>query len=355
MAIYSCFSRHQWSIEVCRRLQAVIESWRTAAYNGAPIINVCAELEKIFVTGAAGFVGAALCTEMQRRTIPFVPAVRKATRPEERTMGDLAGAIDWEPLLAGCNAVIHLAGRVHQMREASGDPAAIYRKVNVEATAELARAAARVGVRRFVFVSTIKVNGEYTSIRPFRSDDIPQPSDAYARSKWEAELILNEICSLTGMELVIIRPPLVYGPGVGANFLKLMKLVHSGMLLPFGGVHNLRSLVAVDNLVDFLLLCASSRAAAGRTFLVSDQDDISTADLVRLIARAMNKPARLLPVSSSWLSTIAAILGKKEAASRVFASLQVDTGPTRHLLNWTPALSVDQGVRRAVQHFLVHR
>lgn len=292
---------------------------------------------------------------MQRRTIPFVPAVRKATCQAERATGDLATPINWEPLLADCHAVIHLAGRVHQMREASVDPTALYRKVNIEATAALARAAARTGVRRFVFVSTIKVNGEFTSLRPFRSDDIPQPSDAYAQSKWEAELILQEICSATEMELVIVRPPLVYGPGVRANFLTLMKLVHSGMPLPFGAVHNLRSLVAVENLVDFLLLCACSQAAASHTFLVSDQDDISTPDLIRMIANAMNRPAHLLPVPASWLSTIAAMIGKKEAAARILASLQVDTSLAKHLLNWTPVFSIDQSVRRAVQHFLINR
>lgn len=266
-------------------------------------------------------------------------------------MGDLDSAVDWGPIVAGCETVIHLAGRVHQVRESLADPLETYRRVNVAATTGLASAAAAAGVKRMIFASTVKVNGDLTRGRPFRSDDIPHPGDAYAQSKWEAEQALRNVALNTGMEIVIVRPPLVYGPGVQANFLRLMQLVHSGIPLPLGRVRNLRSLVALDNLVDFLLLCVHVPAAAGNTFLISDQQDLSTPDLIRLIARAMHRPARLLPVPPSLLSTVAKLAGRAGAADRLLGSLQVDATPASRLLGWSPKVCVEEGIRRAVHSY----
>lgn len=308
-------------------------------------------MRKILVTGATGFVGAALCAEMRRRAICFVPAVRRAVQPGQVSVGDIDSAVDWAPIVAGCETVIHLAGRVHQVRESLADPLATYRRVNVAATAGLASAAAAAGVKRMIFASTVKVNGDWTEGQPFRSDDIPHPGDPYAQSKWEAEQVLREVASTTGMELVIIRPPLVYGPGVRANFLRLMQLVHSGIPLPLGNVHNARSMVALDNLVDFFLLCVDAPAAAGETFLISDQQDLSTPDLIRQIALAMHRPARLVPVPSSLLSALARLAGRTGAAKRLLGSLQVDASPASRLLGWRPKVSVEEGIRRAVHSY----
>lgn len=288
---------------------------------------------------------------MRRRSISFVPAVRTALQPGQVSTGNLDSAVDWTPVVAGCDTIIHLAGRVHQMGESSADPLAVYRKINVAATVDLAIAAAAAGVKRFIFVSTIKVNGDWTRGQPFRSDDIPQPGDAYAQSKWEAEQALLTQGLATGMEIVIIRPPLVYGPGVRANFLRLMQLVHSGIPLPLGAVRNVRSLVALDNLVDFLLLCATVPAAAGKTFLISDQQDVSTPDLIRIIAQAMHTPARLLSAPPSWLSTVAKLAGRAAAAERLLGSLQVDASPASRLLGWSPKVSVEEGIRRTVNYY----
>jgi nucleoside-diphosphate-sugar epimerase len=324
---------------------------RTIAF---PFITISADVQKILVTGATGFVGSALCAEMKRRTIPFVPAVRASTRPDQFQTGDLSGPVDWAAAVSGCSAVVHLAGRVHRMQEQLADPLATYRAMNVTATLELARAAALDGVRRFLFVSTVKVNGEATHAQPFSSSDVPQPADPYAQSKWEAEQGLREIGAQSAMEIVIVRPPLVYGPGVRANFLRLMQLVQAGVPLPLGAVvNNRRSLVGIDNLVDFLLLCVTAPDAAGKTFLISDQHDLSTADLIRLIAAAMGKPARLLPVPPSWLSGIASALGKGRAADRLLGSLQVDATLASRLLGWTPVISVEEGIRRTVNKFLM--
>jgi nucleoside-diphosphate-sugar epimerase len=316
-------------------------------------IHPSAHLEKILVTGAAGFVGTALCAELRRRSIPHVAAVRAATRPCEVSVGDLDGAVNWSSVVANCDTVVHLAGRVHHMREHPTDSIARYRAVNVAATRELARAAAAAGVRRFIFVSTVKVNGESTREEPFRCDGPSKPSDAYAQSKWEAEQALHEPGVAGGMEIVIVRSPLVYGPGVRANFLLLMQLVRSGVPLPFRGVRNLRSMVALDNLIDFLVLCTTTPAATGNTFLISDQHDLSTPALIRMIAGAMHRPARLLSVPESWLFGAATLAGKRRAADRLLGSLQVDSSPASLLLGWTPTVTVEEGIQRTVNHFLL--
>ena len=250
--------------------------------------------------------------------------------------------------MADVATVIHLAARVHVMHDTASDPLAAFREVNLDATLELASQAAAAGARRFVFVSSVKVNGEATAPgRAVTERDVPAPQDAYAISKWEAEQGLRQIAASTGMEVVIIRPPLVYGPGVKANFAALMRAVQRGMPLPLGAVQNLRSLVGLDNLVDFIITCARHPAAANQTFLVSDGADISTPDLVRAIARASGRPARLLSVPVGLLASLAALLGKRAAVDRLCSSLQLDISKARGLLQWAPPVTLDEGLRRA--------
>lgn len=264
-------------------------------------------------------------------------------------VGDIHEATDWSAALNGCSTVVHLAARVHVMNERASDPLREFRRTNVDGTLHLARQAARSGVRRFVFVSSIKVNGEATSAgRPFTSADAPAAEDAYGISKMEAEQGLSTIARDTGMEVVIVRPPLVYGPGVKANFASLMRAVQRGIPLPLGSVsNNRRSLVALDNLVDLLITCIDHPAAASQTFLVSDGEDLSTTALIRRIGQALGKPARLLSVPPALLELGAAVVGKRDMAQRLLGNLQVDINHTRTTLGWTPPITVDEGLRRA--------
>lgn len=311
----------------------------------------------ILVTGASGFVGQALVRSLVMAS--GQPGVRTAVRHRrvERAgpvqtvwVGDLSADTDWSSALMGVSEVVHAAARVHVMRDTAGDPLAEFRRTNVAGTLALARQAAMAGVRRFVFISSVKVNGESTSAgQPFTADDEPAPQDPYGISKMEAEQGLRRIAAETGMEVVVIRPPLVYGPGVKANFQAMMRWLARGVPLPLGAItHNRRSLVALDNLVDLIVMCLSHPAAANQTFLVSDGEDLSTTDLLRRMARALGKPARLLPVPPSLLKLGAAMVGKPELAQRLCGSLQVDISKTRQLLGWAPPLSVDEGLRRAV-------
>ena len=314
-------------------------------------------MEKLLVTGANGFVGSAFCQALAARDVPFVPCVRTLAGsglrgPAAFETGDLSGEVDWAPALAGCSVVVHLAARVHMMREQSADPEAVYKAMNVDATMRLAEQAAAQGVRRFVFVSSVKVNGERTFDQPFRADDAPAPEDPYGRSKLAAEQALQAWAARTGVELVIVRPPLVYGPGVRANFLRLMQLVKSGVPLPLGGIRNRRSMVALSNLVDFLMLCTTHPAAAGATWMVSDNRDLGLPELIRLIAGAMGRPARLLPVPAGLLSAGAGLLGRRAAAGRLLDSLQVDVSPALSRLGWTPPLTVETAIRLAVAPLL---
>lgn len=310
-------------------------------------------MDKILVTGANGFVGSALCATLQARGEPVLPAVRRATLAGQHAIGDFDAATDWAPALVDCGAVIHLAARVHVMRDRAGDPLAAFRAVNVDATLNLARQAAASGVKRFVFVSSVKVNGEATVERPFTAFDAPAPGDAYGQSKLEAEIALAALARETGLELVVVRPPLVYGPGVRANFLKLMQLVKKGVPLPLGAIRNRRSMVALDNLLDLLIVCARHPDAAGQTFMVSDGHDVSIAELLRMLAQSMGRPARLLPVPAGLLAGAAALLGKSAVASRLLGSLQVDIGHTRARLGWQPVASVQESLDKAVAHFLL--
>lgn len=309
-------------------------------------------VSRVAITGSNGFIGAALCTEAFGRGW----AVRGVTRSlcelprggDGVLVSNVSGSTDWHAALTGCSAVIHCAARVHVMHETTGDPLAEFRRVNVEGSLNLARQAAEAGVTRFVFISSVKVNGESTQLgSPFTADAAPAPLDAYGVSKMEAEQGLREIASQTGMEVVIIRPPLVYGPGVKANFATMMRWLKRGIPLPLGAIHNQRSLVALDNLVDLILTCLVHPAAANQTFLVSDGEDVSTTELLRRMGLALGQPARLLPVPSRVLTLAAALVGQQDVAQRLCSSLQVDISKTRDLLGWTPPISLDEGLRRA--------
>ena len=264
-------------------------------------------------------------------------------------VGNIDGATKWSTELRGTDAVIHLAARVHVMRDTVGNPLAEFRRVNTEGTLNLARQAVLAGVKRFVFISSVKVNGEVTQPeQAFTEADVSSPQDAYGQSKHEAEQGLRQIASTSGMEVVIIRPPLVYGPGVKANFASLMRAVKRGWPLPLGAVHNQRSLVALENLVDFIVTCITHPKAANQTFLVSDGKDLSTTELVRGMAQAAGVPARLLPVPVSALQAGASLLGKGDAVQRLCGNLQVDISKARELLGWNPPFSADEGLKRAV-------
>lgn len=306
----------------------------------------------ILVTGASGFVGRALCAQLLASGTAVIGVVRKDAASGEVAIGALRADNDWRAALVGCDAVIHLAARVHVMDELDSDPLRAYREVNVEATLNLARQAALAGVKRFVFVSSVKVNGEATNGTPFSAADVPRPCDPYGRSKLEAELALQALARATGLEVVIVRPPLVYGPGVKANFLNLMKMVRRGLPLPLASVRNRRSMVALDNLVDLLIVCAHDPRAAGATFMVSDGHDVSISELIRMLADAMGRPARLVPVPVGVLAAAARLVGKAATADRLMGSLQVDIAHTRARLGWAPVVEVQAAVDLTVRHFL---
>jgi nucleoside-diphosphate-sugar epimerase len=300
------------------------------------------------VTGANGFIGSALCSRLQSNGVSVRGAVRSLkAQPggsEAVSIGSLSAETDWTPALQNVEQVVHLAARVHEMNEDSSDALTEFRRVNVEGTVALARQAAASGVRRFVFLSSIKVNGEFTGLdKPFTADDVPAPEDPYAVSKHEAEQCLRRVERETDLEMVIIRSPLVYGPGVKGNFARMVQWVRRGIPLPLGAVHNRRSLVALDNLVDFIALCASpecSPLAAGHTFLVSDGSDVSTSELLRCVAHVYGVPARLLPVPVALMKGSARLLGKAAVTDRLLGSLQVDASKARDLLGWTPPVSM---------------
>jgi len=309
---------------------------------------------RLLVTGSSGFVGRAIMPVLLCRGHQPAEAVRRAKeKPKDRVstfiIGNINGRTCWSKALESAEAVIHLAARTHIMRESANDPLAEFRRVNTDGTLNLATQAAAAGVRRFIFLSTIKVNGEATNYAsPFTPNDLPAPHDPYGISKHEAEVGMHAIARETGMEVVIIRPPLVYGKGARGNFKSLMKLVARGLPLPLASIHNLRSFVGIDNLVDFIVTCLEHTAAANETFMVSDGEDLSTPDLIRRMAHAMNRPARLLPVPVWALQTGASLLGKGDAVQRLCGNLQVDISKARSLLGWVPPVSVDEGLRRAV-------
>jgi len=308
---------------------------------------------KVLVTGSNGFVGRVVLKQLNVLSgLQAVGAVRHAvglTGTSVVEVGNLTAQTDWSLTLAGADAVVHLAARVHVMHDTEDDPLATFRAVNLDGTLNLARQAAAAGVKRFVFMSSVKVNGESTLAgRAFTEADLPNPQDAYGQSKHEAEQGLRQLSADTGMEVVIVRPTLVYGPGVKANFAALIRVVQRGWLLPLGAVHNQRSLVALDNLVDFIVTCITHSQAANQTFLVSDGQDLSTTELVRGMAQAARVPARLLPVPVWALQAGASLLGKNDAVQRLCGNLQVDISKARSLLGWVPPVSVEEGLRQAM-------
>ncbi|MBJ2176855.1 SDR family oxidoreductase [Pseudomonas veronii] len=312
---------------------------------------------KVFLTGITGFVGRAASERLLQAGHQVRGALRDANVPLAKgvdpvVFDDLA-THDWAPSLEGQSVVLHCAARVHVMSEQSVDPLSEFRKVNVDGTLNLARHAADMGVKRFIFISSIKVNGEGTEPgRPYSADDAPAPVDPYGVSKWEAEQGLRDLAARTGMEVVIIRPVLVYGPGVKANFLNMMRWLDKGIPLPFGSIHNSRSLVALDNLVDLLVTTIHHPAAANQAFLVSDGEDLSTSNLLRRMAKALGRPARLLAVPCAILSFTANLLGQRSVAQRLCGSLQVDISKTRSLLQWAPPLSVDEALKIVAVHYV---
>jgi UDP-glucose 4-epimerase len=309
----------------------------------------------LLVTGASGFVGGALV----RRLIRDGRSVRAAVRSIDSNpsgaeicpIGDLSGVTEWTEALRGIQVVIHCAARAHVTRERAHDPAAEFRRVNTDATLNLARQAARMGVRRLVFVSTIGVNGVETHGNPFTEGDRPGPYSVYADSKHQAEIGLRALASETGMEVVIVRPPLVYGPAAKGNWARLMRWLNAGIPLPFGALDNRRSFIGLDNLADVLLACAEHPAAANELFLVSDGEDVSTTELLRRMGAALGIRTRLYPVPVAWLRAAARGLGQDEAAQRLCSSLQIDSTRVRTWLGWNPPLGLEEGLRRAAECF----
>jgi nucleoside-diphosphate-sugar epimerase len=306
----------------------------------------------VLVTGTTGFVGGALMERLaMEKQILAIAGLRDSARYiyscEQRILGDLSLGRSGLQLFYGVDVIIHCAARAHIMKDEVADPLAEYRKVNVDGTLNLARQAASAGVRRFIFISSIKVNGESTSSgKPFLASDVPAPQDAYGLSKLEAEQGLLALAGETGMQVVIIRPPLVYGPGVKGNFASMIKLVDRRLPLPLGAIHNLRSLVGIDNLVDLIIRCIDHPEAANRVFLAGDGEDVSTTELLRAVGKAMGRPARLIPLPAAVLRCGAALLGRQQMAQRLLGSLQVDISQTCDVLDWKPPFTLEKGLQR---------
>lgn len=316
----------------------------------------------VAITGATGFAGGALLRYLSQSP---EYALRVAVRGAYSTADHSAEIVNihsiepdssWGSFVNGANVVVHAAARVHAMNDTAANPEAEYLRVNVAGTLNLAEQAAAAGVERFIFISSIKVNGEATETGlPFTADQAVNPSDPYGVSKARAEEGLREIAARTGMEVVIIRPVLVYGPGVKANFLSMMRWLDKGIPLPLGAIHNKRSLVALDNLVDLIATCIHHPAAANQTFLVSDGNDLSTTELLQHMARSLDKPARLLPVPMWMLKVAAAAVGKVSFSQRLCGSLQVDIGKTCTMLGWTPPVRVEDAMKATAHYFLEHK
>lgn len=307
---------------------------------------------KVLLTGGSGFIGSRIagtmdelnCFDLQlpvRRNSPQLPGSCVY-------LPSIGPSTNWVPLLTGVEVVIHAAARAHVPSDRVTDELSEFRQLNVQGTVNLAMQAANAGVNRFIFISTVGVNGNI-NIRPFNESDTPKPADSYSLSKLEAETSLWEIARETGMEVVIIRPPLVYGPKAPGNFGRLVSSVERGVPLPLGSIHNLRSFVGLDNLVDLVITCIDHPAAANEVFLAGDGQDISTSELIRGIAEAMGKPARLIAVPSSLLMIAGTLLGKRSIAERLLGSLQVDISKASRLLGWTPQVSVHEGLRRCFE------
>jgi nucleoside-diphosphate-sugar epimerase len=310
--------------------------------------------KRVAVTGATGFVGRAVCDRLEREGCH----VRKVLRPGhdlrpglDFRVEDIGPLTEWSGAFESVDSVVHLAARVHVMRDSAADPLTAFRRTNVEGTEALARAAVRAGVRRFVFVSSVKVYGERTGDQPFTERDTPHPEDAYSRSKWEAEQRLAEVAAGTGMAVTILRPPLMYGPGVKGNFLSLMRAVARGWPLPLASIRNARSLLYVGNLADAIACCLGDARSGLHTYLLSDREDVSTPELIRRLSAAFGRPARLLPVPAAWLEAGLRVLGRSGAYERLAGSLQVDSSAIAADLGWNPCSAMEAGLRETVDWF----
>lgn len=333
---------------------------------------------RVLVTGANGFVGKVLCRALLINGHKVRAALRSSNaimglkhhvrglsenanstieKPEWIKVGNIDSETDWSRALTDVKAVVHLAARTHVIKERALDSLAAFRKVNVAGTEQLARSAAASGVRRLIYMSSIKVNGEGTGLSPdgrdlgFSENDMPNPQDAYAQSKWEAEQVLHQVAGETGLEVVIIRPPLVYGPGVGANFFRLIRIVQRGIPIPLGSVKNARSLVYVGNLANAIVTCVCHPKASGKTFLVSDGEDVSTPELIRRIASALGRPARLVPFPVPLMQLGGRLTRKKAEVDRLLGSLAIDSSKIRRELDWKPPYSMSQGLSKTALWF----
>lgn len=318
--------------------------------------------DRVLVTGASGFVGRVVCRKLIASGFRPTAGLRSsATWPELHTaipglgevsvLGDLSANPDLQDLLSGMSVIVHLAARVHIMRESARDPLQEFRKVNVNGTRSIALAAVAAGVRRLIFVSTVKVHGESTSGTPFCEQTPDHPQDPYAISKWEAEETLRTIAAETGLEVVVVRPPLVYGPGVRGNFLRLVRLVDRALPLPWPSIANRRSMIGVDNLSDFLVRCAVHPNAAGQSFLVKDSEDLSTRELMARLAHLMKRPSRLIPFPEPAIRRLAELLSRQETFDRLFGSLVIDSTRAQQLLGWSPPRTVDEGLAATVRWY----
>ena len=314
-------------------------------------------MKSVLITGVTGFVGRYLCAYLLQKRWAVRGTSSAFDNPATfinnivlETIGSLGPDTQWGHALYNIDTIIHLAARVHVMNDPIGDLLAEYRLVNVAGTERLAREAAKAGVKRFVFISSVKVNGEEAPAS-YTSDSLPQPFECYGVSKWEAEQVLRCVEEETGLEVVIVRPTLVYGPGVKANFLNMMKAVQRGIPLPFASIDNKRSLIYVGNLADALAVCAMHPAAAGKTYLVSDGEDVSTPELIRRVASAMDMPARLFACSPSLLRLAGTVTGRGAAVNRLLGSLTVDSSMIRQDLGWLPPFTMDEGLRETARWF----
>jgi len=319
--------------------------------------NISGDSPSMLITGANGFIGKSLCAELLRQGQFVRAAMRFGNLPIENiesvSIGVIDGETDWTNALLGIKVVVHLAARVHVIKDNAVDPLDELRKVNVDGAWNLALQAAEAGVQRFIFISSIKVNGDGTLLgRPYTAGDQPAPVDPYGISKFEAEDALRHLAEQTGMEVVIIRPSLVYGPGVKANFYSMMHWLEKGIPLPLGAIRNKRSFVALDNLVDLIITCIDHPAAANRTFLAADGEDLSTTELLQRMGNALGKPVKLFPMPIWILKAAAMLVGKRDMAQRLCNSLQVDISEARDLLGWQPPVSVDDALKKTATDFL---
>ncbi len=308
------------------------------------------------MTGSSGFIGAAICEALTERGYLVRRAARRGLKNKDQqnyyVINEIGPNTQWSEGVKGIDLVIHLAAHVHIAKNTKANSLEIFRRVNVEGTARLARIAALAGVKRFIYLSSVKVNGEISDDKLFSENDAPNPRDPYAISKWEAEQALQQIEAETDMEIIVIRPPLVYGPGVKANFLQLIKWVDSGVPMPLALIQNRRSMIALDNLIDFIMHCASFHRLKYETFLISDGEDISTPDLILRIAASLGRRMKLFPFPISLIRLGAPLTGKKYLVDRVCNSLQVDISKAKKLLGWQPVVSVDEGLRKTVNWYM---